>query len=361
MPQLQELGQHPADSRRGERIAVVVQPLLLATAWVLAGFVIAFFTVRQVIGYAHRVGMLDEPGRRRSHAVSTPRGGGIGIVLAALVTTPGALLETGRWWPMSVVVALWVGLALMGVIGAWDDRRSLSALPRLVVQLIATLGLSCALIVNGLAWAWLPLLLLAGAWSINLHNFMDGIDGLLAQQAIFVFCAMALLAFSISQWALAVAALSVASGCFGFWLYNRAPAAIFMGDVGSASLGFLIFAMAVMLWRVNSSMLWPVVILSCGFVVDASATLISRMLHARRWSSPHREHLYQWMVRTGRSHRVVAQQYLMFNLFFLTPMAWLAWASPTQGWMVCLLVVTMTAALWLALKRRCLRRERVRS
>jgi UDP-N-acetylmuramyl pentapeptide phosphotransferase/UDP-N-acetylglucosamine-1-phosphate transferase len=211
--------------------------------------------------------------------------------------------------------------------------------------------------VNGLSWWWLPVLLLTGVWSINLHNFMDGIDGLLAQQAMFVGAGLALLAWSAGQAALALASACLAAASLGFWCLNRPPARIFMGDVGSGSVGLLVFAFTAMLWRVEAQLLWPALILSSSFATDASLTLLTRFLRGRRWYTAHREHLYQWLVRRGLTHAGGGVIYMTWNLLLAAPLAWLAWSHPGSGWLVTMSAYLAAAALWLLLKRRCLRRR----
>ena len=300
--------------------------------------------------------MLDHPGQRRSHTLPTPRGGGIGIVLAGLVCLPGVLLGTAAPLPPVMVAGLWVALLLVALAGWWDDHRSLPILPRFGAQLLAVLLFAIAMGVQGMAWWWLPPLLLAGAWSINLHNFMDGIDGLLAQQAMFVGAGLALLAAASAQPALAVASACLAAASLGFWCLNRSPARVFMGDVGSGSVGLLIFADTAMLWRANTVLLWPALILSSAFAVDASLTLVTRYLRGRRWYSAHREHLYQWLVRRGLTHAGGGMVYMTWNLLFAAPLAWLAWSHPGLALPITMGSYGAAAGLWLLLKRRCLRR-----
>ena len=289
--------------------------------WLLSSFLITVLLVRGAIGYAHRRGMLDRPGHRRSHVTATPRGGGIGVVVAMLVCLPGVLWQA---YSIGFIASLFAAMALVAGAGWWDDHRSLPILPRLGAQLLAVSLFSIALLGARLSWWWLLPLVLAGTWSINLHNFMDGIDGLLALQAIFVAGGMAVLALVAGQLAIAAAAASLCVAAFGFWCYNRSPARIFMGDVGSGSLGFLIFAMSAMLWRVEHALIWPALILSSSFAIDASLTLLVRVWHGRRWYTAHREHLYQWGVRCGLSHASVSAGYLCWNLLFVLPLAWFA-------------------------------------
>ncbi|HEX8779522.1 MAG TPA: glycosyl transferase family 4, partial [Rhodanobacter sp.] len=200
-------------------------------------------------------------------------------------------------------------------------------------------------------------LLLTGVWSVNLHNFMDGIDGLLAQQGMFVGAGMALLALGAGQGALALATGCLATACLGFWCLNRSPARIFMGDVGSGSVGLLIFAFTAMLWRVETQLLWPALILSSAFVTDASLTLLSRFCRGRRWYTAHREHLYQWLVRCGFTHAGGGAVYMTWNLLLAAPLAWLASSHPGLGLPTTMGTYLAAAALWLLLKRRCLHRH----
>jgi UDP-N-acetylmuramyl pentapeptide phosphotransferase/UDP-N-acetylglucosamine-1-phosphate transferase len=331
--------------------------MLTASGWPLLALLIAWLSVRGAIGYARRRGMLDQPGRRRSHQLPTPRGGGVGIVMAMLVCLPGVWWSQPAAWSVGVVIGLVVALAMVAAAGWWDDHRSLPVLPRLLTQLLAVGLFSCLLLGAGVSYAWLPLLLGVGVWSINLHNFMDGIDGLLAQQAMFVAGGLALLAEGALQPALAVAAASLALAVAGFWYYNRSPARIFMGDVGSGSIGLLIFACSALLWRVNSALLWPALILSSAFVTDASLTLLTRMWRGRRWYSAHREHLYQWLVRRGATHAQVGVAYLAWNLLVAAPAGWLAWSHLPVALPITMAVYFVAAAVWLMLKHHCLQRH----
>lgn len=331
-----------------------MMPPVLALGMMLAALVLALVVVRGAIAYAHRRGMLDQPGQRRSHSIPTPRGGGIGMVVAVLATAPWALLLFMPVWPWHVALAFALATVLVAAIGWWDDHHSLPVLPRLGVQLGACLLFGCALTAGAVSWLWLPLLVLGGAWSINLHNFMDGIDGLLAQQCLFVATGLGLLAYGAGQAALTVSAACLAAAALGFWCYNRPRAAIFMGDVGSGTLGFLLFALTALLWRVDHGLLWPAVILSSSFVTDASLTLLSRFLKGRRWYAPHREHLYQWLVRSGMPHAGGDACYLAWNLLVAAPLAWLSCCCPNRGWTICVVAYLIAGAAWMLARRYCL-------
>lgn len=331
--------------------------LLPAIGWLFAAWLISLLLVRGAIGYTRRRGMLDQPGRRRSHLQPTPRGGGVGIVGALLVCVPGVLSTGASPWPVGLVATLVAALALVAVVGWWDDRRSLPVLPRLAAQVLAVGAFAVALLGGLTSWWWLVLLLPAGVWSINLHNFMDGIDGLLALQTVFVASGLALLAWCVDQPALALASTALVLATLGFWIFNRPPAQIFMGDVGSGSVGLMIFVFSAMLWRVDTASLWPAMILSSAFAVDAGLTLLMRMLHGRRWYSAHREHAYQWLVRAGASHAQACTAYLGWNLLVVAPFVWWAVSQPSRAMLITLLVYAATAVAWLLLKRRLLRRH----
>jgi len=355
-------------------------PDVRSVVWLALSFALSLVCTALAIRYARRNNVVDQPGQRRSHSVPTPRGGGIGIViavLAGLVAQP--LLDA-----TPILVRLLAAIALIALIGWIDDHRPLPAWSRLLVQAIAVaiwlMPLLRAIVLPP-SQAGAPLdtapaetagfallLALLVLWSINLHNFMDGIDGLLATQAIFVLSAMAWLGtreahsahpLQLGMWAAAIAA---------FLPFNFPRARVFMGDVGSGVIGLLI-AVAVV-WQTSM----PEVAAASGFiaasafVIDATCTLLSRMLGGRRWYRAHREHLYQWLTRSGMSHARVVAIYMGWNLLVVTPLLWwingvheiseddvLSMASGTT-WAIG--VYALGAVLWICGKRWCLRRMR---
>lgn len=355
MSQLQELEHHPAYPRGRQR--VTMDGFVIASGWLVLCFLLSMSLVRAAIGYAHRRGMLDQPGQRRSHLRATARGGGIGVVLAVVVSVVGAsLVDVPVPWPLSIVAGLVGALLLVAAVGWWDDHHSLPVLPRLAIQLVAVICLVGPLLASGLSVWWLLLLLPAGMWCINLHNFMDGIDALLAQQAVFVGVGLAALAWSFNEPVMAYAAASVATATAGFWIFNRPPARIFMGDVGSGSVGLLLFGLSVFLWWADARAIWPVMILLSPFATDASLTLLTRVLRGRRWYSAHREHLYQWLVRRGMSHGRVDAAYMGWNLLVVAPAVWLAASHSDLAITITIVIYLTTAIVWLGLKRRLVRR-----
>ena len=353
----------------------------LLTTGVIATGLLSTLVVYLGMGYAERRGLLDVPGQRRSHQVATPRGGGIGIVIAALLAVGLPLLIVSD--ADGLVAASVGGLLLVALVGWIDDHNGLPARIRFAAHLLASLALALALLWPVLAmFSWLPSLLMLGvivfstAWSINLHNFMDGIDGLLAVQAIFVFVALGAVGLVFGSAPAWLAILVAAAAVVGFLPFNFPKARIFMGDVGSGALGLLVAV--VVLYQIGDRSLDAATgLIACSaFATDATATLLSRILRGRRWYDAHREHLYQGLVRSGYSHARVVGFYLGWNLLVALP-AMLLIQSPrsvmavdsfplpavpsqlsARGLVVMLIVYTLALATWMLGKRHCLQRAR---
>ena len=312
----------------------------------LAALAISAISTWLAISYAKRRRLIDEPGVRRSHSTPTPRGGGIGIVIAALVAgcVPAMIRP-----PTSIgaAVVLTVAIVIVAAAGWIDDHRGLSARTRFAAHCIAAIIFllpviaAVALSPDALeenftttvstVWISLAVIVFAIVWFVNLHNFMDGIDGLLAAQAIFVLGALAFVCRHVGE-PHAGEILVFAGAAAGFLPFNFPRARIFMGDVGSGVLGLLI-AVAV-LWQMSApdTALASGIVLCSAFVTDATCTLISRIARGRRWYSAHREHLYQWLVRSGFSHARVVALYMGWNLVIALPVV--AWINRAPGaWM----------------------------
>lgn len=324
--------------------------------WVacLAACAASWLLVKVAIVYAHRRGMLDSPGQRRSHTMPTPRGGGIGPVFVILPGGTFTLATMVPAYPPGLVASWASAVVLVAAVGWWDDHHDLPAWPRLGVQLAAT-GMFCAALISAvhISWWWWPVGVLFGVWSINLHNFMDGIDGLLAQQVIFVAIVTAVLAIATGQQAVASLAGLTAAATFGFWLHNRSPASVFMGDVGSGTMGLLIFMFIALVSAGTWRAAWPMLAACSGFLLDAGLTLLWRIARGRRWYTAHREHLYQWLVRCGWTHSRTGRLYMTWNLLTL-PFAWMAWRWPGIAPGIVALLYLAGAWLWRRGRLMCL-------
>jgi UDP-N-acetylmuramyl pentapeptide phosphotransferase/UDP-N-acetylglucosamine-1-phosphate transferase len=296
-------------------------PVLIAGLVVAAG-VLSMLGSVWAIRHARRNDLIDQPGERRSHAVPTPRGGGIGIVVACL----GALHVLARNRPDA---APWLlvaaGLAMVAAIGWWDDHRPLPPWPRLAVHAVAAACLATALHLLG---AGLPVVVAAFVLAlvlVNAWNFMDGIDGLAASQALLCAAAFALLP-GLAAGAVWLA-LALTAGCAGFLPFNAPRARIFLGDVGSGGLGYLVATLLGFALAARPQSDWPLLLLAPGaMLVDAGATLLKRVARGERWWQPHVGHLYQ---RLGRRHGhiTVVTRYGLWTIMAATVMLFLAGAG----------------------------------
>lgn len=288
---------------------------------------IAYSTAYALIRQAARWRLLDIPNTRSSHSRTTPRGGGAGIFFAS--TAIGAYLV----WQHSLSLGWWV-LALSTTIAATgflDDLYSLSARSRFGIQIVCCAALLMTALPGTLGqaaavnWLLLGLLLVLGVWWINLFNFMDGIDAIAATQAIFMLGAAAFLAALAAPSSVLDPAwlwmLATLAGTFGFLLLNWPPARIFMGDVGSTYLAFMIFSFAII--SVSRGWLpWSTwVILGSAFIVDATITLLIRMARGEKWHQAHRSHAYQRLARRWASHLPVVLLLIAFNILWILPLA----------------------------------------
>jgi len=299
----------------------------------------AFVLTALVTRYARRH-LLDIPNDRSSHATPTPRGGGLAI---AIVVSIGLLVLgiAGAFDGRAASFLLLAGGA-MAWIGWVDDRRGVRPAARFGVHVAAVLLLIAG--TAGLGPLTLPLLppssaihymaaSFALAWLINLFNFMDGIDGLAGAEAVFFTVGLSVCMGLIGSGdgsAVALAAL-VCGAALGFLAWNWPPARVFMGDVGSGFLGFVLGAVALVAHRESELSLWVPTILLGVFVTDATITLARRIARGDRWYAAHRSHAYQRLARKHGAHRPVTIGAVAINLFWLLPLAVMAALHPERG------------------------------
>ena len=234
---------------------------------------------------------LDIPNERSVHPKPTPRSGGLAIILGSwcgwtlLPRFPGLLFLCS------------LGLLLL----SWlDDKYRLPVIPRLVVQ---TTVIALWVSSNLSSFSFLPILLLALIWVTNLYNFMDGSDGLAGGMTILGFGFYAAAAKLAGDQSFFLLSLCISVGAIPFLVFNFHPAKIFMGDVGSIPLGFLAGALGYMGWQKGLWPLWYPLLVFAPFALDASVTLIKRIIATERFWLPHRSHYYQRFLLMGAGHR----------------------------------------------------------
>lgn len=266
-----------------------------------------------VRAYALRHDLLDTPNERSSHTHPTPHGGGLGV-LAASILGVAAGVALG-FIEFHDALTLSVGMAALGIVGWLDDTRGTLAGVRLVVQVAVafwTLYMFGGLPVIRIGTATFNvgaagyvLGVLGIVWSINLYNFMDGIDGFAGSQAAIIFGTASLLFLYRGNTSLAAVAAIFAAASLGFLAWNWPPAKIFMGDVGSGAIGYLVCGLAIASENRRSVPLFVFAILGAIFIADSTVTLVRRVKRGNRKIEAHRDHAYQRLARAFGSHRPV--------------------------------------------------------
>ena len=332
--------------------------MFLTIAIVVGSFVVSATLTELTRKFALSHGVLDIPNERSSHSAPTPRGGGVGIV-ATTTSGMSALAATG-WLSLDLFMALAVGGVAIAIVGFIDDRRRLSAKVRLAVHFGAAvwalwwlgglppLRLGETVVTFGLGGYVLGALGIV--WTLNLFNFMDGVDGIAASEASFIIGAGTLLTLSGGVVTGAVAAaLLFAAACCGFLLWNWPPAKIFMGDVGSGYLGYGVVVLALIAARDNVVALLVWVILGALFFIDATITLGRRVARREPAHEAHRSHAYQRLARRWGSHRSVTLLALGINLLWLLPCAFFAIQNPRYAsWILALALLPVCIGVLLA-------------
>jgi Fuc2NAc and GlcNAc transferase len=252
--------------------------------------------------------LLDIPNDRSSHTQPTPRGGGLGFIIATALTAPLTL-------PINTLIPLYLTLTPLTIIGILDDKLNVPSKIRYLIQILtASLAIY---FVGTFAQPWLTplglpgqiiaiLLTLIGFTAIiNFYNFIDGIDGIVAGCSLVQISFLAIYLHQPQFWILSAALL-------GFLYFNWAPAKIFMGDSGSTFLGAII---AITLIGIpNPVTAWTALAIILPIITDAIYTLSRRLLNRENIFQAHRKHLYQRLQQTGLAHSTVASMYIALNM-----------------------------------------------
>ncbi|MDA1089160.1 MAG: glycosyltransferase family 4 protein [Proteobacteria bacterium] len=312
-------------------------------------FVVSLVGTRLILRVLRDRAILDHPNARSSHSTPTPKGGGIVvipcIIAAWLITASGT-----EAFPITLIVAA-AALGLAGL--SWfDDLRELNPVWRLVAQALAVAMVllspySTALFAEPFFGGLLPpgldmvVAALLWVWFINLFNFMDGIDGLAGVEAACIGIGIAVVSAAAGlSGEFGVFGVAIAAAALGFLIWNWHPAKIFLGDIGSVPLGFLLGWL--LLWLAANGQ-WPAaVILPLYYLADASITLLKRFVRGEKVWQAHRQHFYQQALAHGLSHDHVVRHVLFVDLVLVA----LAVAA-ARGWVGAALISAPVMVLWL--------------
>ncbi len=331
-----------------------------STAWVVlacAAFAVSFVSVWLIERHAGKLGLLDLPNNRSSHREPRPRGGGAGIVLgvaiALVFATATGAVSSEHWILLGAAFVL-------ALVGLWDDVRALGVWPRLLAQTAAATYVVLKLggfehlplpppadMPLGPAGAVLAVIWLVGV--TNFFNFMDGFDGLAAGQAVI---SLGVLAWALWPGAAAGVAIVVLAATVAFLIRNWSPACIFLGDVGSAFLGFLLAGLPFAAPAGDRARLVFVVAISLSlFLLDPVATLIVRRRRRAVIGVAHRDHAYQQLVEPGGRHATAVTVLLGVGLA-LALLAALAYDRPALAWPTVVIALAAFGVEWQVAHRR---------
>lgn len=285
------------------------------TVWILLSAVIAFvvaaFLTRRFCDPGSRLHLLDHPNERSLHTLPTPRTGGVAIITGFFSAIPVLLFAN---FGASPIMWFMAGAGLIAVLSFLDDQRGLPVIVRFLGHVIGAglvvlgAGLTLLPLFLGMAvlwptWLGLGLSVLFLVWMVNLYNFMDGMDGFAGGMALIGFGTFAVFGLLGGNLLFTGLSLAIAAAAGGFLLFNFPPARIFMGDTGSATLGLLAGGLG--LWGARDGLFpfWAALLVFSPFIVDASVTLLRRLVRGERIWQGHKSHYYQSLVQSGWGHR----------------------------------------------------------
>lgn len=304
--------------------------------------------------------MLDIPNDRSLHSMPTPRSGGIALLIGIVLGMVVLWATTDNAPDLAIILAL----GILAAVSVWDDLRGTPIIVRLCIHfLAAAIFLTSGLVSYSLTASgdlipqvviWLGVMFFL-VWMTNLFNFMDGMDGFAGGMAIIGFSTFGCLAWIADSPLFMALSFVIAAAAAGFLLFNFPPARIFMGDTGSSVLGFL--AGAFMLWadRLGLFSIWIGLMVFSPFIVDATVTLLRRLISGERVWMAHKTHYYQRLVQLGWGHRKTTLVEYGLMLVSAVGAVFAAISRPTIQWALVVFFVamySMAAVMVRAMERR---------
>ena len=293
-------------------------------------FLLAFVMTYLMRAYALKKNIIDNPNERSSHSVPTPRGGGVAVVCSYLVAL--AVLMYSQQLELQTGFTLMAAGFVIALLGFLDDHGHINSMLRLVIHFLVAIGVVLSLggfaevtAFNGVQLGFIAniIAVLFLVWLLNLYNFMDGINGIASVEAITTTVSMAIL-YLLLNTSLNSEILWLLAACvFGFLLWNFPKAKIFMGDACSGFLGLTLGILALIALKENLALFCAWIICLGVFVVDATYTLIKRVLNGHKMYDAHRSHSYQILSRKWGSHTPVTLAVAVINVLWLLPIAYI--------------------------------------
>lgn len=327
---------------------------LIFISVLIAVFVFTIAVIGLIRVYALQHFIIDTPNDRSSHTIPTPRGGGAGIILMviACIVLMGVLEKLS----LEATLAFSGGGIIVAYTGWLDDNKNISVLWRMVLYSMATIwalfwlqkthfnNMNHSILISEIV---INIIFTIGIlWIINLFNFMDGTDAFAAIQSICTSTVLCILFWLEGQNILLVIFSVILISSCGFLSWNFPPAKIFMGDVGSCTLGFFfgIFAIYTEINNLMSITIW--LILLAPFIGDATFTLTKRIITKEKWYKAHNSHAYQRLYVMGFSHKKLVFGLLIINTIFMWPLSFIAYMYSSAEITMVLLAYMIVAIIW---------------
>lgn len=317
--------------------------MILWVALVLGSFIGSVGLVYAMTFVCRQLRWLDIPNARSSHSIPTARIGAPGFILSWLLCFSVGILVSPLFVTRPIVVMIVATLA-MAILGFWDDLYSLSPKRRFLIQILIAL----AVFIGGIRLEAIPL----PGWVIhcsglsvfltvfflvamtNIYNFMDGIDGYAGGIGLFTALAFSVFSLLSGGVVMGMLLLLLAAALAGFLVWNFPKARIFMGDSGSAALGFLFGTAMLFLSQPPFGQINLIALGMClsVFILDAAVVIVRRIINKERFWEAHRQHCYQKLVKLGWSHKQVIRLEYAHILFSIGCAFAYQWASGLMQW-----------------------------
>jgi len=288
--------------------------LVSALLLLLLGSLVSYNLLSFLLRKQSSILVPDRPNTRSLHSQVVPKGGGLVIIVSTvlLIGIYQVIYQSIIW--VHVLIALLLGC--IAVLGWFDDRHNLPIRSRIIVQIVIACVMVCLVTrFQGISiagyrleqpdWLLFVELVVWTVWMTNLFNFMDGIDGLVATQSTIIAIVLAFWFHQVGAFDLVLLNLTLAGALVGFCILNWRPARVFLGDIGSLTLGVYFAVMGIIGWTEYRLPVEAFVLLYGVMLCDTTVTLMLRILRRERWWEAHSSHFYQRLVRLGYNHAQV--------------------------------------------------------
>ena len=328
--------------------------ILSSSILAISSFLMSTFMTYKLINLSKLLNLIDTPNKRSSHKTPTSKGGGISIVLLTFATI--IFLYFDKTIDTRFGISLILGSTIIAITGFLDDLYNLSVIRRIILYSLSIfisiiiLVPETNLVIGNTKIEMSVFAYLVYAvyifWLMNLFNFMDGTDGYAGIQTVSTAFFTWLVLSNTIETNEHLILLVILASTLGFLIWNWSPAKIFMGDVGSCTLGFIFALFSVYSSNQGHLSISVWLILLSPFIGDASFTLIKEILNGKKWYQAHNNHAYQKLYQIGFNHKVIAKGLLVINLICIWPLAYTAIELPDIELYVLLICYCFIAVIW---------------